>query len=244
MIKIAICDDEANIRAYLTSLIRAQSCQCEIVEYASAGDCLADTQEIDLLFLDIELAPSGSDDSGLDGIALAGQIRKRATVTQPVIIFVTGYERYVFDAFDVGAFQYLLKPVDEEKFAQVFSRAVAQIGTTKEKPGRVLTLQSANTSRTVPLDSIYYIESSNHKVVLRLKDGDFSCYAKIRDLEAELGDQFCRVHKGYLVNLAYVEGYSKTELTLISGENLLISKYKYQDFVKAYLRFLKRGTGL
>ena len=241
MIKIAICDDEANIRAYLISLIRAQSCPCEIVEYASAGDCLADTQEIDLLFLDIELTP---DRPGLDGMALARKIREQATETQPVIIFVTGYERYVFDAFDVGAFQYLLKPVDEEKFAQVFARAVAQIGTTKEKLGRVLTLQSANTSKTVPLDSIYYIESSNHKVELHLKNGEFACYAKIGDLELELQDQFFRIHKGYLVNLAYVAGYSKRSVTLTNGEELLLSKYKYQDFVKAYLHFLKKGAGL
>ena len=241
MIKIAICDDEAPTRAYLASLIRAQSCPCEIVEYASAGDCLADHREIDLLFLDIELAPFGS---GLDGMALARKIRERATGTQPVIIFVTGYERYVFDAFDVGAFQYLLKPVDEEKFAQVFSRAVAQIAIAKEKSGRVLTLQSANTSKTVPLDSIYYIESSNHKVELHLKDGEFVCYAKIGDLELELQDQFFRIHKGYLVNLAYVAGYSKTEVTLTNGERLLLSKYKYQDFVKAYLHFLKKGAGL
>ena len=241
MIKIAICDDEANVRAYLSSLIRAQSCPCEIVEYASAGDCLADHREIDLLFLDIELAPFGS---GLDGMALARKIRERATGTQPVIIFVTGYERYVFDAFDVGAFQYLLKPVDEEKFAQVFSRTVAQIAIAKEKPGRVLTLQSANTSKTVPLDSIYYIESSNHKVELHLKNGEFACYAKIGDLELELQDQFFRIHKGYLVNLSYVAGYSKTEVTLTNGERLLLSKYKYQDFVKAYLHFLKKGAGL
>ena len=241
MIKIAICDDEANIRAYLSSLIGVQSCPCEIMEYASAGDFLTDHQEFDLLFLDIELAPSGS---GLDGMALARKIREQATGTQPVIIFVTGYERYVFDAFDVGAFQYLLKPVDEEKFAQVFSRAVAQIGTAKEKPGRVLTLQSANTSKTVPLDSIYYIESSNHKVELHLKDGEFACYAKIGDLELELQDQFFRIHKGYLVNLSYVDGYSKTEVTLTNGERLLLSKYKYQDFVKAYLHFLKKGAGL
>ena len=239
MIKIAICDDEANIRAYLSSLIQAQDCPCEIVEYASAGDCLADTQKIDLLFLDIELAPSGS---GLDGMALARKIRERATVTQPVIIFVTGYERYVFDAFDVGAFQYLLKPVDEEKFAQVFARAVEQIAANRENPqkGRVLTLQSANTSKTVPLDSIYYIESSNHRVELHLKDGEFACYAKIGDLELELQDQFFRIHKGYLVNLSYVAGYSKTEVTLTNGVRLLLSKYKYQDFVKAYLHFLKK----
>ena len=241
MIKIAICDDEANIRAYLSSLIGVQSCPCEIMEYASAGDFLTDHQEFDLLFLDIELAPSGS---GLDGMALARKIREQATGTQPVIIFVTGYERYVFDAFDVGAFQYLLKPVDEEKFAQVFFRAVAQIGTAKEKPGRVLTLQSANTSKTVPLDSIYYIESSNHKVELHLKDGEFACYAKIGDLELELQDQFFRIHKGYLVNLSYVDGYSKRSVTLTNGETLLLSKYKYRDFVKAYLRFLKEGAGL
>ena len=241
MIRIAICDDEANTRAYLSSLIRAQSCPCEIVEYASAGDCLADTQELDLLFLDIELAPSGS---GLDGMALARTIRERTTGPQPVIIFVTGYERYVFDAFDVGAFQYLLKPVDEEKFAQVFTRAVAQIGTAREKPGPVLTLQSANASKTVPLDSICYIESSNHKVELHLKDGVFACYAKIGDLEVELQDQFFRIHKGYLVNLSCVDGYSKSEVTLTNGERLLLSKYKYQDFVKAYLHFLKRGAGL
>ena len=243
MIRIAICDDEANTRAYLSALIWAQSCPCEIVEYASAGDCLADTQKIDLLFLDIELAPSGS---GLDGMALARKIRERATVTQPVIIFVTGYERYVFDAFDVGAFQYLLKPVNEEKFAQVFARAVEQIAANRENPqkGRVLTLQSANTSKTVPLDSIYYIESSNHRVELHLKDGEFACYAKIGDLELELQDQFFRIHKGYLVNLSYVAGYSKTEVTLTNGVRLLLSKYKYQDFVKAYLHFLKKGAGL
>ncbi len=241
MIRIAICDDEAPTRAYLTSLIRAQDCPCEVVEYASASDCLADHRGIDLLFLDVELNAAG-----LDGMALARQIREGSSAAQPVIIFVTGYERYVFDAFDVGAFQYLLKPVDEEKFAQVFARAVEQIKAGRVQPqlSHALTLQSAGTSRTVPLDNIYYIESSNHKVVLCLKDGAFSCYAKIRDLEAELGDQFFRVHKGYLVNLAYVEGYSKTELTLTNGEKLLISKYKYQDFVKAYLRFVKRGAGL
>ena len=243
MIRIAICDDEANTRAYLSSLIRAQSCPCEIVEYASASDCLADTREIDLLFLDIELAPSGD---RLDGMALARTIRERATGTQPVIIFVTGYERYVFDAFDVGAFQYLLKPVDKEKFAQVFARAVEQIMSNRENPqkGPVLTLQSANASKTIPLDSICYIESSNHKVELHLKDGEFACYAKIGDLELELQDQFFRIHKGYLVNLSYVAGYSKRSVTLTNGERLLLSKYKYQDFVKAYLHFLKKGAGL
>ena len=239
MIKAAICEDEAGARAYLAALIRAQPYPCEVVEYDSAGACLADRREIDLFLLDIEL-----DCGGADGMALARRLRARSAAAQPVIIFVTGHDRYVFDAFDVGAFQYLLKPVDEGKFARTFARAAEWIETGRKcpQPGRVLTLQAANVNRTVPLDSIYYVESSNHKVVLHLRNGEFACYAKIRDLEQELQGQFFRIHKGYLVNLSYVDGYSKTEVSLTNGELLLLSKYKYQDFVKAYLRFLKRGT--
>lgn len=237
MIKIAICDDEAPTRAYLAALIRAQSRPCEIVGYARAEDYLADSREIDLLFLDIELSAGGQ-----DGMALAKRIRESAGGPQPVIIFVTGYERYVFDAFDVGAFQYLLKPVDEEKFAGVFSRAMAQIEAKAEKPA--LTLQFANATKTIPLENIFYIESSNHKVILHLTDGEFVSYTKIGDLETELQGQFFRVHKGYLVNLSYVDGYTRAEVEMANGDRLLLSKYKYQDFVKAYLRFLKRGAGL
>lgn len=243
MIKTAICDDEANTRAYLSSLIQKQPYPCKVAEYASADECLAGCRELDLLFLDIELGPSGSCPNGM---ALAQKIREQAFPAQPAIIFVTGYEQYVFDAFDVGAFQYLLKPVDEEKFAQVFARAARQaMDARKNTQGvRTLTLRFANTNKTVPLYSIYYIESDNHKVVLHLKDGEFTCYAKIRDLELELQDCFFRIHKGYLVNLSYVDRYSKSEVTLTNGAKLLLSKYKYQDFVKSYLCFLKKGDGL
>lgn len=252
MIRTVICEDDAPTRTYLAALIRAQPYPCAVVEYASAAACLADPQRIDILLLDIEFRPvrldsaSGSDadsGSGLNGMALARELRKRDTAPQPVIIFVTGYERYVFDAFDVGAFHYLLKPVEEDKFAQVFARAMEQIRASRALPpqGRALTLPAAHTSRTVPLDSIYYLESRNHQVTLHLKGGAFTCYAKIGELEAELQGQFFRIHKGYLVNLAYVEAYSKTEVTLTSGDRLCLSKYKYRDFVKAYLRFLQQG---
>ena len=226
MIRTAICDDDAKTRAYLASLILAQPCPCEIVEYASADDCLADRREIDLLFLDIELGISGS---RLDGMALARQLRQRDSEIQPLIIFVTGY---------------LLKPVNEEKFARAFARAAARVLADRKHPRKVrtLTLRSAHTRKTIPLSSIRYIESCNHKVVLHLNDGVFAYYAKIRDLEAELQGQFFRIHKGYLVNLSCIDGYSKSEVTLTNGERLLLSKYKYPDFVRAYLRFLEKGA--
>lgn len=239
MMRIAICDDEAPARAYLASLIRAQNCPCEIVEHACADDCLAEAREIDLLFLDIELDPSGP-----DGMELARQIRARPAAVQPTVVFVTGHERYVFDAFDVGAFQYLLKPVDEGRFAQVFARAVEQIGEGRQQPGPApaLTLRCAGVSRTVPLDRVRYIESSGHKVVLRLGDGDLSCYAKIRDLEAELGGRFCRIHKGYLVNLAHVQGI-QDGCAVVRGDKLLISRGRRAPFLDALADYVGGISG-
>ena len=177
MLRAAICDDEPAARAYLADLIRRQDQPCEVAEYASASELLADRRRADLLFLDIRLEGSGP-----GGMDLARKLRTAFQDPQPVVVFVTGYSQYVFDAFDVGAFQYLLKPVDEEKFAQVFARAAAQIQTVQKRSAQALTLQAAGISRTVPPDSIYYIESSEHKVVLHLRDGEFTCYGKIRDL--------------------------------------------------------------
>lgn len=236
MINIAICDDEKNIRAYLSSLIRKQNIECGIIEYASTDEYLSDQKEHELLFLDIEMK---STVSSMDGMSMAKQIRGMEHIKQPIIVFVTGYEKYIYDAFDVGAFQYLLKPIDEQKFAGVFRRAAEQIISESELRKKTLVIQYANTSKVIPWDSIYYLESQSHKVVIHMKDGNLEYYAKMGDLEEELQGQFFRIHKGYLVNLAYVDEYNKTEMTLVNGDKLLISKYKYADFVKAYLRFMQ-----
>ena len=72
-----------------------------------------------------------------------------------------------------------------------------------------------------------------------LNEEELEYYAKLGDLEEELQGQFFRIHKGYLVNLACIDEYNKTEVTLVNGDKLLISKYKYPDFVKAYLRYMQ-----
>ena len=71
-IKIAVCDDEKNIRSYLVSLIKKQGRECNITEYNSAYEYLSDGKEHDIIFLDIEMGGSGA---GLDGMGLARHIR-------------------------------------------------------------------------------------------------------------------------------------------------------------------------
>ena len=98
-IKIAVCDDEKNIRSYICSLVRKQGVECEVTEYATAEDYLLAGADYDLLFLDVELK---GQDSSMDGMEMAKRIRGMEDIKQPIIIFVTGYEKYVYDAFDVG----------------------------------------------------------------------------------------------------------------------------------------------
>lgn len=259
MLSVAICDDQKNIRTYLSSLVKEQGTECEITEYASADEYLSECREHvihrwhDLLFLDIEMSDdNAADKNGMckatykSGMWLAEQLRSMKLAKQPIIIFVTGHEKYVYDAFDVGAFQYLLKPIDEQKFAEVFKRAVGQIAAGQNQQRevscqRTLIVPYANDKRAIALTDIYYMESQGHKIVLYLKNEKLEYYAKIGELEKELQGQFYRIHKGYLINLSHVEGYNKTEVTMTNGDKLLISKYKYDDFRNAYVDFISEG---
>lgn len=232
MIQIAVCDDEEASRVYLISLIKAQDTECVIAEFESAGEYLKSGRKFDLVYIDIELGTDG----GTDGMELARQIRNNGTSNSPVIIFVTGHEEYVYEAFDVGAFQYLIKPVDKERFAAIFGRAIKFIDG--QSRGQELEIHFANTVKNIPLGDIFYVESFNHKVVVHSKEGRVEYYARIGELEQSMRGRFFRIHRGYLVNLDYVESYSRTEAVMSCGDSVLISKYKYADFVKAYMRHI------
>ena len=164
MLSIGICDDSQDnrqsLRWLLESILEGKNIEHTIFEFSSGETLLQWDQkhpnEIDLLFLDIEMKSVAS---GMDGMSMAKQIRATELTKQPIIIFVTGYEKYVYDAFDVGAFQYLLKPIDEQRFAQVFRRAAEQIISEAEQQKKTLVIQYANTSKAIPLDHIYYLET-------------------------------------------------------------------------------------
>lgn len=129
----------------------------------------------------------------------------------------------------------------ESNFEQVFAQTIREyqylMAKKKEKPKEVL-VQNGNRTRSVSADDIYYIESSNRKVTLYLRHEKIEYYDKISSLESELKPDFFRIHKGYLVNIKYVERYDRTEVKMRNGDSLLISKYKYQDFVKRYLEYI------
>ena len=237
--RIAICDDEKNIRELIGNKVTAQYPEAEIVFYSSGEELLLSDERIDILFLDIQL-------TGRNGMETARELRKKEK--EVILIFVTAAEEYVFQAFDVGAFHYLVKPIDDVKFNEVLRRAVDELNVQRVQRAKVKTpeekyvmINNAGVHSKVLIDDIVYAEVFNRKIVIHKMNGTIEYYGKLSDLEALAGDNFFRPHRAYLINFRYVEKYDATTIYLEQG-TALMAKQNYPVFVKKYMKYnQKRG---
>jgi len=227
--KIAICDNEQIIRENILDLIKKQHDDCYIDLYDSGDALLNSSYKYDIYFLDIQMP-------GTNGMETAHLLRKEQA-EESVIIFITAFTDYMPDAFDVRAFHYLTKPVDENKFNNVFVRAVKEHHRLNKNKDRHLLAKSGDVYHKLPINDIFYIETQGRKVAVHSKSGTVEYYEKAKVLEETLGDSFFRCHRCYIVNMGYIVRYNSNTIWLTSGAEIFIAQKKYADFVKAYLRF-------
>lgn len=233
--QIAICDDEAEIRELYVEKIKQLYPYADLVQYPSGEELLMAERKPDILLLDIQMP-------GKNGMETAKQLRRDSR--DMVIIFVSALEEYVFEAFDVGALHYLVKPFDNEKFAEVLARAIAQYEDNKKQArhqDRELEMPSLVITRggehiTVRIADIVYAEVFDRKVIIHTMDSDVEYYGKMKELEQKVGDAFYRPHRAYLVNFNFIRKYDATTIYLRRGQALM-ARQNYHDFVKSYLRF-------
>ena len=179
--KIVVCDDDKIVREQIVALIKEQEQDSEIITFKSGEDIIKSQIDFDISFLDIEM-------NELSGIDVAKHIRKEQEKKggeRSIIIFITGYREYMEDAFDVNAFHYLVKPVDEQKFYTVFNRALKEAAVKFEQEKKSVIVKCNGMQKRVLLKDIYYIESSNKKVVFHTKDGKVDTYGRMEDWENE-----------------------------------------------------------
>lgn len=162
------------------------------------------------------------------------------------IIFVTALDDFVFEAFDVGAFHYLVKPFHNAKFAEVLFRAVQQHEEIRKQETaeraqdrQRLTITSGRQHFTVIPEDIVYAEVFDRKIIIHTMDQDIEYYGKMKDLEQKAGDEFYRPHRAYLVNFNFIRKYDATTIYLKKGQALM-AKQNYGEFVKCYLRFIRK----
>ena len=231
---VAICDDEAFMLDLLEEKVKKMLPSAVTERFSSGKGLLEASTKTDILFLDIQMP-------GIDGMETARLFHSQHRDT--LIIFVTAAPEYVFQAFDVGAFHYLVKPLSDDKFDEVFGNALLEIGRRNKgrdgDDGDYMMIQAGGVHTKILFKDIIYAEVFNRKVIIHTINGDTEYYGKLSDLEKKVGEDFFRPHRSYLIHFKYVLRYDAVSAVLENG-TALIAKQNYPKFVKQYLKYNQR----
>lgn len=237
MLSIAVCDDNirecAHIAAKIKGILRELKVPFLLCQFHSGKELLKAPEAFDILFLDIIM-------DGLDGMKTAELFRK--TAADKLLIFISSSRKYVFEAYDVEAFWYLVKPIDDKKLKKALQRAVQKL---EKSPKSFLIVNKDRQKKKLFLDNIYYFEIKGRMIYVHGTDGIFTYYEQIGRLEERLiGEGFFRCHKSYLINLKYVDTYNRQEAVLDNGEKIMIAKRRYEEFGKEILAYMRTNGGI
>ena len=237
MLSIAVCDDEVieccNMAGKIKGILEEMKIPCIIRQFRNGRELLQASESFDIVFLDIIM-------NDLDGMKTAQIFRKKAF--DKILIFVSSSREYVFDAYDVEAFQYLLKPVDDRKLKNILQKAVLK---TERHSQEFIIVSRERQKKKLFLDDIYYFEIKGRVVDVHGPEGIFTYYEQMRALENKLRDKgFFRCHKSYLINLKYVDGYNRQEVIMGNGEKIVIAKRRYEQFVREVLKTMRKNGGI
>ncbi|HYR29073.1 MAG TPA: LytTR family DNA-binding domain-containing protein, partial [Thermoanaerobaculia bacterium] len=207
MIKALVVDDEPLARESLRMLI-ARDPEFTVVGECSGVDAprLAAETKPDVLFLDIHMPE-------LDGFGVIEQLAN----DPPLIVFTTAYDAYALKAFDVHALDYLLKPFDDERFAETLTRVKQRLrsGTPRTPPDKLLQLLDGRERhpkrilvrvrdkivvvRTADID---WIEAADYYASIHAGGNTYLLRETLNDLEGRLDpEHFLRVHRSAIVNV-------------------------------------------
>ena len=252
MIRTLIVDDEPLGRQRIRHLLDREDDIAVIGECANGKEAVAaiDTHTPDLVFLDVQMPV-------LDGFAVLEAV---GAEQMPVVIFVTAYDRYAIQAFDVHALDYLLKPFDRDRFRKALDRARVYLrrqGLDALGPRLHALLNDVQAHATylkrlavktggqvffLNVDEIDWIEAAGNYAGLHVKQKTHLIRETMADLDARLDpDRFLRIHRSTIVNrdrIQALEPVSNGEyvLTLHDGTRLASSR-SYRARVQA----LRRG---
>ena len=199
-------DDEPPALDELVYLLRRRD---EIGSVHTAGDAttalrLLRDGGIDAVFLDINMP-------GLDGLELAGILRNFAQ--PPSVVFVTAHDDRAVAAFDLGAVDYLLKPLREERLAEAVRRIAERRRSSSDQGGappssdEVIPVELGGVTTLVPRSSVRWVEADGDYARLHTATGSHLVRIPISTLESRWADAgFLRVHRSYLVALPLVTG--------------------------------------
>lgn len=226
-IRVVIADDEPRARQFLEKMLGDYD-RIQIVGAARSGSEaleMIQKERPDVAFLDIHMPD-------LSGLEVARHLDEDA----PVVVFVTAYDRYAVEAFEVAALDYVLKPIRRERLADTVSRVLAEVDAG-QRPARAKAVQEAVASpaiadhlpplhrlpvrhrreiRLLELDQVPIVFSRDRLVLARCEGHEYMVDYTLQELERRLpSDRFIRVHRAALVNMGAIESYGGEDGVLV-----------------------------
>ena len=227
-IKCLIVDDEPVAQQIIGKYLS------ELATYEIVDTCLnaleameiLRRQQVDLLFLDIEMPK-------LKGLAFLKALPKT-----PHVIITTAHREYAYESFELEVLDYLLKPISFErflrsinKFQRLYEPATSH-ASLPQSATKFIYVKSERKTLKLNEDEISYLEGMNNYIIIHHRGKAHIVYASISHMLKELGDQFLRIHKSFVINRNHILSYSK-EAVDIAGKELPIGK-AYKEVVDQF----------
>jgi len=241
-LRVVIVDDEPLARVVVREYITMHPGVEVVAECANGFEAVKAVSELspDLVFLDVQMPKL----SGFEVLELIGR--------QVPVVFTTAYDQYALRAFDVHAIDYLLKPFNEQRFAEALARARERLAArdtapvdalvsetrAKQTPLERVLIRDGSQVHVLPVDKIDYVEAQDDYVAFRSEGKSYLKDQTLGVTEALLDPaRFVRIHRSYLLKLeriARVELYAKDSRIAIlrDGTKLPVSRAGYARLAK------------
>jgi DNA-binding LytR/AlgR family response regulator len=227
-VRAMLADDEPRARQFLERLLGEHE-DVELVGVAHGGaEALAMIAELKphVAFLDIHMPD-------LSGLEVARHLKQE---DDPVVVFVTAYDRYAVEAFELAALDYVLKPIKRERLAETVRRVASEVRSGSRNsqaraieraldseglrdhlpPLKRLPVRHRREVKLLELDQVPLVFSRDRLVLARCESHEYLVDYTLQELESRLPqEQFVRVHRGALVNLDAVESYGGEDGVLV-----------------------------
>lgn len=229
MLRVAIVDDEVEVRETLTSMLdrfsEEHSVELSVNAYTDGRSFIESGATEDIVLLDIEMGEV----NGMD----AARILRRSGVTSE-IIFVTNMAQYAIHGYEVGAIDFVVKPVRYTSFALKLRRAIE--AASRKKSSRI-SVETRDGLRYVDTSDIVYVEVTGHKLIYHTTKRSFESWGTMRstcEMLESFGFALCNAC--YLVNLSRVVAVSQDMVTVEGGDELKMSRGRKKGFMDALTR--------
>ena len=226
MIRLALVEDDAlyrsQLREYIDKYSAASGEKFTVTEYSDGDEIALGYKAVyDIILMDIEM-------KFMDGMMAAEEIRKKDT--EVIIIFITNSPQYAIKGYEVGALDFVLKPVSYFAFSLKITKALTSLAH-REKASVLLTFK--NGMLRLPAEDITYIELLRRQMIVHTETEVYPVAGTLTEMEAKLGDAgFARCNKGYLVNLRHVKRITADSVQ-VGNDELLLSRRRREDFLAA-----------